>query len=96
MSMRQEDDEDVVLRMLLLSQYRDGVTGNLGGADGTWPQWSRADHSDPPDWPGWERYHLWKRTATRWNKSTDVPVHRRSHGHLQRMLEVLDGFGGIP
>ena len=43
------------------------------------------DMSDPPDWPGWEHYRHWKRALRRWNRSTDVPVARRSDRLLKKL-----------
>ena len=42
--------------------------------------------SDPPAWPGWSHYRLWKKAVERWNRSTDIPVWRRS----DKLLKLLD------
>ena len=56
--------------------------------DWQWGQWSssKPDYSDPPTWPGWSHRRLWVQAIRRWNKQTDVPVHKRSE-------KVLRSFG---
>ena len=47
---------------------------------------TKPDLSDPPPWPGWSHYRLWKKAVERWNRSTDIPVWRRS----DKLLKLLD------
>ena len=62
--------------------------------DGDWNEsrpWQDAplpkpDYSDPPSWPGWSHRRQWSLALKRWNKSTDLPVHRRAE-------KVLRTFG---
>ena len=45
----------------------------------------KADFADPPSWPGWSFRKHWVAAARRWNKGTDVPLHRRS----EKVLRIL-------
>ena len=51
------------------------------GFDGS----SKPDYSDPPSWPGWNYRKYWTAAIRRWNKFTDVPVHKRA----EKVLRVL-------
>ena len=63
-----------------------------------WLRWKRATGrqpgvsgaertpTDPPDWPGWDHYRLWRRMVALWNKSADIPIHKRAE--LEVAVEV--------
>ena len=90
LSLRQEDDADVVSPAVA---YAEGRADDFAveasrwrqswgdGNDGTWPQWSRAVCSDPPEWPGWAHYRLSKRMVTRWNSLFDRNFQTK-YGHI--------------
>ena len=62
-------------------------TWHSGGYDWRWNSaWSaKPDLSDPPAWPGWSHRRLWVQAVRRWNKTTDIPVHRRSEKLLRSL-----------
>ena len=62
--------------------------------DWQWSQWrSKPDLSDPPSWPGWSHRRLWVQAVKRWDKLTDVPLHRRSEKILRSLgWELLADF----
>lgn len=50
-----------------------------------WPTTSKGDFSEPPTWPGMQHYRLWRRAITRWDRNTDVALHRRAEKILKSM-----------
>ena len=45
----------------------------------------KPDLSDPPAWPGWSHRRQWSLAIKRWDKNTDVPLHRRADKVLRSM-----------
>ena len=60
------------------------------GADWRWGQWgnsynSKPDMIDPPTWPGWSHRRLWIQAVRRWDKQTDIPLHKRADRILRSL-----------
>eukprot|EP00435_Cladocopium_sp_Y103_P028637 s478_g7.t1 len=56
-----------------------------GWTDGSWNGGYKPDYADPPSFPGWGHRRLWVQAVRRWDKLTDVPVHRRA----EKLLRTL-------
>ena len=61
---------------------------------GDWEPWSwnrghgagpKPDLSDPPAWPGWPYRRFWVQAVKRWDKATDVAIHRRAEKILRSL-----------
>lgn len=46
---------------------------------------TKLDYADPPQWPGWTHRRYWVAAVRRWDRSTDIPVHKRA----EKVLRVL-------
>ena len=55
-----------------------------GWSDGGWTPGYKLDYADPPAFPGWSHRRLWVQAVRRWDKQTDVPVHRRAEKLLRK------------
>ena len=69
--------------------------GNSGG----W-SWNRSDskpdYTDPPGWPGWNFRRHWVQAVRRWDKLTDVPMHKRAERVLRSLgWEMMPDFDHI-
>jgi hypothetical protein len=40
---------------------------------------------DPPTWPGWSHRRLWIQAVRRWDKQTDIPLHKRADRILRSL-----------
>ena len=68
----------------------DWSAGGWRGSDWQWDQWgssfnTKPDMLDPPTWPGWSHRRLWIQAIRRWNKQTDIPLHRRADRVLRSL-----------
>ena len=58
---------------------------------------SKPDYADPPTWPGWSHRRLWVQAIRRWDKQTDIPVHKRAEKLLRTFgWEMQVDFEHIP
>ena len=57
----------------------------------------KGDFSDPPGWPGWAMRRYWVQSIQRWNKTTDLPVHKRADKVLRSLgWELQSEFEHLP
>lgn len=45
----------------------------------------KPDYTEPPAWPGWTHRRYWVTAIRRWDRSTDIPMHKRA----EKVLRVL-------
>ena len=69
---------------------REWSASDWRGADWRWGQWgnsynSKPDMIDPPTWPGWSHRRLWIQAVRRWDKQTDIPLHKRADRILRSL-----------
>ena len=64
----------------------DQACGRSDWSQGDWSTYgSKPDYSDPPSWPGWAHRRLWVQAIRRWDKHTDVPMHKRGEKVLRSL-----------
>ena len=57
---------------------------------------SKGDYSDPPTWPGFQYRRYWVQAVKRWDKATDVPVHRMGEKSCELGMGAAVEFDHIP
>lgn len=57
----------------------------------------KGDFTDPPTWPGWSHRKYWVQAVRRWDKSSDLPVHKRAEKVLRSFgWELQPDFEHVP
>ena len=78
-------------------RWSDRSWQHRGWHEGSWNSGYKPDYADPPSFPGWGHRRLWVQAIRRWDKQTDVPVHRRAEKLLRTLgWEMQVDFEHLP